>query len=120
MILFHNIDVSMKMKGDRIINDKVKNLVKIVILLGVIVLVFVGGCMDPSGGGGCSGAEAQGWSGFSRYNNVLCFGSMEGSVIALSPQARSENKTFPADSEWIYVIKTAVSGAACGAMCSPS
>ncbi len=98
---------------------KVKNMVRVVILLGVLLVVFVSGCM-PGMDGGCSGSQAQGWSGFAPYNKMIVFGSMEGSVISLSPQARSENKTFPADNEWVYVIKTAVPGAACGAMCAPS
>jgi len=98
---------------------EVKRLVKTIILLGILLLVFVSGCM-PGMGGGCSGAQAQGWSGFAPYNDVLCFGSMEGSVIALNPLARSEGKTFPTDTEWIYEIKTATPGSACGAMCAPS
>jgi len=90
-----------------------------VILLGVLLLVFVSGCM-PGMDGGCSGAQAQGWSSFAPYNELICFGSMEGSVIALSPQARSEGKTFPDETEWIYAIKAATPGSTCGAMCAPS
>jgi len=100
--------------------SRIKKYVKPLVLLGLILIVFVTGCGDMYGGGGCSGTQAQGWSGFTAYNKVLCFGSMEGKVIALDPVARSDNKTFPSDSEWAYVIKTAAPGATCGAMCSPS
>ncbi|MDD5648283.1 MAG: PQQ-binding-like beta-propeller repeat protein [Dehalococcoidia bacterium] len=98
---------------------KVSNLIRVVILLGLLLLVFVSGCM-PGMGGGCSGAQAQGWSSFAPYNELICFGSMEGSVIALNPKARSEGKAFPSETEWIYAIKTATPGSACGAMCAPS
>ena len=104
--------------------SKVSKSIKIVLLASILLLVFVVACTDQTGGGGggCSSAAAQGWSGFSPYNKVLCFGSMEGKVIAIDPQARSDNMTFPATGEWVYVIKTATPGAGCGAMsmCSSS
>ncbi|MHB8086574.1 MAG: outer membrane protein assembly factor BamB family protein, partial [Dehalococcoidia bacterium] len=98
---------------------KTKKYVNIILILSILLLVFVAGC-SLSGGGGCSGTAAQGWSGFTPYKQVLCFGSIEGKVIAFDPQARSDNKTFPADNEWVYQIKIASPGAACGPMCSPS
>ena len=101
--------------------SKVSKSIRIVLLVSILLLVFVVSCTDMSGGaGGCSGTAAQGWSGFRAYNQVLCFGSMEGKVIAIDPQARSDNKTFPAEGEWVYAIKTATPGAACGSMCAPS
>jgi len=97
-----------------------KNYIRGTLTAVILLLVFVMGCSDLSGGGGCSGTQAQGWSGFAAYQKDICFGSMEGRVIALNPQARSDNKTFPADTEWVYIIKTSAPGAACGALCTPS
>jgi outer membrane protein assembly factor BamB len=100
--------------------SSIKKYVKALVLLGLILIVFVTGCGDQSMGGGCSGTQTQGWSGFAPYKNVICFGSMEGKVIALDTSARSENKTFPSEDEWVYVVKAATPGSACGAVCAPS
>jgi len=94
--------------------------IKTILFVGILISVFLTGCGDSSGSASCSGTQAQGWSGFVKYKQVLCFGSMEGRVIAIDPVARSENKTYPAANEWSYLIKTSVPGSACGAMCSPS
>ena len=100
--------------------SNIKKYIKAMVLLALILIVFVTGCGDQSMGGSCSGTQTQGWSGFVPYKNVICFGSMEGKVVALDPLARSENKTFPSDSEWSYLVKVSTPGAACGAMCAPS
>ena len=99
--------------------SRIKKYIKPLVLLGLILIVFVTGC-GPITGGGCSGTQTQGWSGFALYKNVICFGSMEGKVIALDPVARSENKTFPSESEWSYLVKVSTPGSACGAVCAPS
>jgi len=99
---------------------KFNRFTKAALILVLISVVFVVGCGEMGGASSCGGTSAQGWSGFTPYKNVICFGSMEGKIIALSTSARSENKTFPAEGEWAYIMKTSAPGAACGAMCSPS
>ncbi|MCX6005528.1 MAG: PQQ-binding-like beta-propeller repeat protein, partial [Chloroflexi bacterium] len=99
---------------------KTASLARGVLVCCIIATVFLTGCTSASGAGSCSGPSAQGWSGVVPFKQVLCFGSMEGHVIALDPVARSDNKTYPTENEWAYTIKTATPGAACGAMCGPS
>ncbi len=99
---------------------KMKSLIKPILVLTVLLMTFVVSCADQVGGGSCSGTAAQGWSGFTAYKQMLCFGSMEGKVIAFDPSARTDNKTFPAENEWLYIIKAATPGSTCGAMCAPS
>ena len=99
---------------------RIKNFAKPLLVLGIVLAVFLIGCEQPGGGSSCSGSTAQGWSGFTPYKNSIIFGSMEGRVIALNPQARTDNKTYPAEGEWHYQVKNVTPGAACGAMCVPA
>ena len=103
-----------------------RNLVKqnkvLILLLSLIVIsVTAFSCVFPSSGGGCAGSGPQGGSGFTGYNGVIYFGSMDGRVLALNPSSRSQGLTFPGKEEWSYVIKTpAAPGSMCGLACTPT
>jgi len=70
---------------------------------------------------GCSGPTFQGWSGFAASDGVLCFGGIDGKVYAISPTARSQTLTFPAQDEWVFSIPSlGTPGAICGPACAPA
>jgi outer membrane protein assembly factor BamB len=87
---------------------KILSLVPGFIILGLLVV-------------GCSGPTYQGWSGFTSSNGTLYFGGIDGKVYAINPAARSQNKTFPGENEWVFNIpSTGVSGSICGPACAPA
>ena len=96
-------------------------LILLLLLLLVVLSVSASGCIAPSPGGGCGGPAAQGWSGFTSYDGILYFGSMDGAVMALDPAARSRGVAFPGEREWVLNIRApAASGAMCGLGCVPA
>jgi len=66
---------------------------------------------------GCTQTEAQGWSGFAEYDGILYLGSMNGEVLAVNPEARSQEQSFPGDGEWRF--KAIGLGMPPGSICGP-
>jgi outer membrane protein assembly factor BamB len=65
---------------------------------------------------GCSGPAWEGWSGFTAYDGILYFGTMDGRVLAINTSARSQGLPFPSEGEWVLPVK---GPAAPGGMCGP-
>jgi outer membrane protein assembly factor BamB len=95
-----------------LIKAKSKIALIVVGLLGVSLAI---GCMSPTGGNvGCGGPGTQGWSGFTSNNGTLFLGSRNGSLLALNLETRSQNKIFPGEGEWDYIIEVAAPVNPCG------
>ena len=70
---------------------------------------------------GCTGTAWEGWSGFTAADDVLYFGTMDGRVLAISPEARSQKLSFPSENEWSFTIPAmSAPGAICGPACVPA
>lgn len=106
-------------------SDLIRNIprkLSISLLFCVASLTIISCVPMPAGSGGaCAGSVSQGWSGFSSYNGIIYFGSMDGKVVAVNPSARSQGLNFPSEGEWSHSIATpAPSGSLCGPTCAPS
>ena len=70
---------------------------------------------------GCTGPAWEGWSGFAADNGTLYFGTMDGRVMAINTEARSQELPFPSENEWAFKIPaTGAPGAICGPACVPT
>src|SRR4030042_106295 len=70
---------------------------------------------------GCTGTAWEGWSGFTAADDVLYFGTMDGRVLSISPEARSQKLSFPSENEWSFTIPAmSAPGAICGPACVPA
>jgi outer membrane protein assembly factor BamB len=107
---------------EEMINLIKRNINKIALLAVIIMLVSIMGCISPTGTTtGCGGPAAQGWSGFTHADGILYVGSMEGSLLAIDPSARSQGLVFPgSEKEWVSdeVKVEAAAGGMCGPMFS--
>lgn len=86
-------------------------------ILGLILSLVLLGLLVV----GCAGPTFQGWSGFAEQEGVLYFGGLDGRVFAISPEARSQNLTFPSQGEWAFNIPSiGTPGSICGPACAPA